>query len=153
MPRNGPGICITSFSHFSSSVGQIFRDEKTEAQSVEVTFLRLYVIHSKGRLISESSLFNTKVEHRTNKRKYNIIIHFWSNSMCQSPEVVHSIAVHRFMKRSFFSLLILTTALLLMDYVLFLALGLFLLSLPQKFYPSGILTKQKNNPNYPTLQN
>lgn len=60
----------------------IFRDEKTEAQRVEVTFLRLYVIHSKGGLISETSLFNTKVEHRSNKQKYNIIIHFWSNSMC-----------------------------------------------------------------------
>lgn len=53
-----------------------------EAQRVEVTFLRLYVIHSKGRLISEPSLIDTKVEHRSNKRKYNIIIRFWSNSVC-----------------------------------------------------------------------
>lgn len=82
MPRNEPGICIISFNHFSSSMRLIFRDEKTEAQRVEVTFLRLYVIHSKGGLISETSLFNTKVEHRSNKQKYNIIIHFWSNSMC-----------------------------------------------------------------------
>ena len=45
---------------------------RKQAQRVEVTFLRLYVIHTKGGLISETCLFNTKVEHRSNKRKYNI---------------------------------------------------------------------------------